>query len=196
MKKLFSFFVIALMAIGVNAGNGDNGTTMTDGPYKVGDYYNDGTKEGIVFEVYDGGWHGKIVSLDYSEEQWAVDAVFENRTGVTAMASGMSNMNEIKKLPNWKVNYPAFAWCASMGSDWYLPAVDELVLIYENMDAINMGLSRRGYEEIGKREFYWSSTESDEYEWEFCAWLVYMNNGYTNFNNKFYNLSVRAVSAF
>ena len=113
MKKLFSFFVIALLAIGVNAGNGNNGTTVTDGPYKVGDYYNDGTKEGIVFEVYDGGWHGKIVSLDYSKEQWAVDAVYENATGATSKTAGMNNMNRIKKLPNWKENYPAFAWCAS-----------------------------------------------------------------------------------
>jgi hypothetical protein len=192
MKKLFSFFVIALMAIGVNAGNGDNGTTMTDGPYKVGDYYNDGTKEGIVFEVYDGGWHGKIVSLDYSEEQWAVGAVYENRTGATSATGGMSNMNRIKKMPNWKVNYPAFAWCASLGSDWYLPAKDELVLIYENRDAINMGLSRRGYEKIGKFDFYWSSTESREN----CVWFVYMRDGDADYYGKTFYNCVRAVSAF
>ena len=193
MKKLFSFFVIALMAIGVNAANGDKGITATGGPYKVGDYYNDGTKEGIVFEVYDGGWHGKIVSLDYSEEKWAIFSVFENRTGATAMASGMSNMNKIKKFPNWKVNYPAFAWCASLGSDWYLPAVDELVLIYENRNAVNMGLSRRGYEKIGW-ESYWSSTESSKYE--FCAWDVLMYSGNTNDTNKDFDYCVRAVSAF
>ena len=136
MKKLFSFFVIALMAIGVNAANGDKGTTATGGPYKVGDYYNDGTKEGIVFEVYDGGWHGKIVSLDESEEQWAVDAVFKNATGATSKGGGMGNMNKIKKQPNWKSNYPAFAWCASLGNGWYLPAVDELMLIYENKSTL------------------------------------------------------------
>ena len=195
MKKLFSFFVIALMAIGVNAGNGDKGTTVTGGPYKVGDYYNDGTKEGIVFEVYDGGWHGKIVSLDYSIEKWAVEAVYENRrTDATSTTDGMSNMNNIEELPKWKVNYPAFAWCASLGSDWYLPAVDELVLISENRDAINMGLSILGYEEIGKRDFYWSSTESSEVE--FCAWLVDMDIGYTFNYNKCNNVYVRAVSAF
>ena len=192
MKKLFSFFVIALMAVGVNAANGDNGTTMTGGPYKVGDYYNDGTKEGIVFEVYDGGWYGKIVSLDYSEEQWVVDAVYKNATGATSETGGMSNMNKIKKLPNWKVNYPAFAWCASLGSDWYLPAKDELVLIYENRDAINMGLSRRGYE--GLTYFHWSSTESSEDE--FCAWGVGMDGGHTLVCDKIDIRSVRAVSAF
>ena len=192
MKKLFSFFVIALMAVGVNAANGDNGTTMTGGPYKVGDYYNDGTKEGIVFEVYDGGWHGKIVSLDYSEEQWAVEAVYKNRTGATAITGGMSNMNKIKKLPNWKVNYPAFAWCAALGNEWYLPAQDELVLIYKNKDAVNMGLSRRGYE--GLTYIYWSSTEHDVYE--LYAWGVSMDDGNTYGDDKNYSVYVRAVSAF
>ena len=189
MKKLFSFFVIALMAVGVNAANGDNGTTMTDGPYKVGDYYYDGTKEGIVFEVYDGGWHGKIVSLDYSEELWAVGAVCENRTGATSNTGGMSNMNNIEELPNWEDNYPAFAWCASLGSDWYLPAKDELVLIYKNKDAVNMGLSRRGYE--GLTGWYWSSTES-----EFCAWVVGVGDGDTYDDYKLSYYYVRAVSAF
>ena len=193
MKKLFSFFVIALLAIGVNAGNGNNGTTVTGGPYKVGDYYNDGTKEGIVFEVYDGGWHGKIVSLDYSKEQWAVDAVYKNATGATAMAGGMSNMNRIKKLPNWKENYPAFAWCASLGDGWYLPAKDELRLIYENQDAINRSLNQRGYEGLANN-VYWSSTEDSEAE--FCAWYVSMYNGDTGSLDKNYNNYVRAVSAF
>ena len=193
MKKLFSFFVIALMAIGVNAANGDNGITVTGGPYKVGDYYNDGTKEGIVFEVYDGGWHGKIVSLDYSEEQWAVDAVYKNATGATSETGGMSNMNKIKKIPNWKAKYPAFAWCAFLGSGWYLPAREELLSIYRNREAINRGLNRRGYEEIIARE-YWSSTEYCE--WKFCAWNVSMYDGETLYNFKDSNGYVRAVSAF
>ncbi|MBE6203019.1 MAG: serine/threonine protein kinase, partial [Rikenellaceae bacterium] len=35
----------------------------TSAPYKVGDYYNENGKEGVVFEVSDDGRHGKIVSL-------------------------------------------------------------------------------------------------------------------------------------
>ena len=181
------------MVIGVNAANGDKGTTATGGPYKVGDYYNDGTKEGIVFEVYDGGWHGKIVSLDYSSEQWAVDAVYENVTGATSKTGGMNNMNKIKKLPNWKQNYPAFAWCASLGNGWYLPAKDELLLIYQNRDAINRSLNRQGYEGLAN-SVYWSSTEyKDE---SFCAWRVGMGGGYANGYDKYFNLYVRAVATF
>ena len=78
MKKILSLLLVALMAIGVNAGNDDK----TSGPYKVGDYYNDGTKEGIVFVVYDGGYHGKIVSLDEETDGlWALIAAVEKPTG-------------------------------------------------------------------------------------------------------------------
>ena len=61
MKKILSLLLVAFMAIGVNAGNGNK--TVTGGPYKVGDYYNDGTKEGIVFVVYDGGYPDSRVAV-------------------------------------------------------------------------------------------------------------------------------------
>ena len=194
MKKILSILLVAFMAIGVNAGNGNK--TVTGGPYKVGDYYNDGIKEGIVFEVYDGGWHGKIVSVDESCEQWAVSAGCQNATHATSKGGGMGNMNKIKKLPNWKSNYPAFAWCASLGEGWYLPAVDELELIYQNKSIINRRLNEKGYGEVVD-DLYWSSTESSEFE--FCAWYVRMSDGYTS-NNYYYTKRdyyyVRAVSAF
>ena len=189
MKKILSILLVAFMAIGVNAGNGNK--TVTGGPYKVGDYYNDGTKEGIVFVVYDGGYHGKIVSVDESNEQWAVDAVDQNATHATSFGGGMGNMNKIKKLPNWKSNYPAFAWCASLGEGWYLPAVDELKLIYQNKSIINRRLDERGYCEI--QGYYWSSTES---EFEEYALSVYMGNGDSGYLNKNGSSSVHAVSAF
>ena len=198
MKKLFSFFVIALMAIGVNATNGDNGTTMTGGPYKVGDYYNDGTKEGIVFEVYDGGWHGKIVSLDYSKEQWAVDAVCGNAIGATSKTGGMSNMNKIKKIPNWKAKYTAFAWCASLGSCWYLPAIEELKLLLVNTDvrdAVNSALRARGAQPlhlVGEAEWYWSSSEVDST----FVWFLNMIGGEAWYDYKNCYCSVRAVATF
>lgn len=44
----------------VKQGLGNNGL------YKVGYYYNRNGKEGVVFEVSDGGRHGKIVSLEQS----------------------------------------------------------------------------------------------------------------------------------
>lgn len=192
MKKILSILLIALMAIGVNAGNGNR--TVTGAPYKVGDYYNDGIKEGIVFVVYDGGYHGKIVSIDESRELWVGETVCENVTAATSKGDGMGNMNKIKRQPNWKSNYPAFAWCASLGDGWYLPAVDELLLIYENKSIINRMLNEKGYGEVVD-DLYWSSTEVEEEP--DCAWFVYMIDGDSNYNSKNYiEFSVRAVSVF
>ncbi len=42
-----------------------------DGVYQIGDYYNVNGKEGVVFEVSDGGRHGKIVSLDETDRNWS-----------------------------------------------------------------------------------------------------------------------------
>ena len=192
MKKILSLLLIALMAIGVNAGNGNR--TVTGVPYKVGDYYNDGIKEGIVFVVYDGGYHGKIVSIDESRELWVGETVCENVTAATSKGDGMGNMNKIRMQPDWKTNYPAFAWCASLGDGWYLPAVDELLLIYENKSIINRMLNEKGYGEVVD-DLYWSSTEVEEEP--DCAWFVYMIDGDSNYNSKNYiEFSVRAVSVF
>ena len=191
MKKILYLLLLALMAIGVNAGNGNK--TVTGGPYKVGDYYNDGTKEGIVFVVYDGGYHGKIVSVDESFEQWAVSAVWQIATHATSKGEGMDNMRKIMKQPNWRRNYPAFAWCASLGEGWYLPAVDELELIYQNKSIINRRLNERGYGEFVDDYCYWSSTE--DVDNSDCAWFG-MYYGSTYCGRKYFSSFVRAVSAF
>ena len=46
-----------------------NDKQLTSAPYAVGDYYNDGTKEGVVFDVWDNGNSGKIVSMTKSGTQ-------------------------------------------------------------------------------------------------------------------------------
>ena len=188
MKKILSFLLIAFMAIGVNAGNGNK--TVTGGPYKVGDYYNDGAKEGIVFVVYNGGYHGKIVSVDESYEQWAVDDVFRTYVRAISEDGGLTNMRKIMKQPNWKKNYPAIAWCASLGEGWYLPALDELKLIFKNKNIINRKLNSKGYAGIHGGD-YWSSTEEANHR----VWITNeldSPNGYP----KNYEMHVRAVSAF
>ena len=41
-----------------------------DGVYEVGYYYNRDGKQGVVFEVKNGGRNGKIISLDETEDSW------------------------------------------------------------------------------------------------------------------------------
>ena len=167
----------------------------TTAPYKVGDYYNENGKEGVVFEVWDNGRHGKIVSLDEAFLQWCTDEQGDKKIalGLTNKSDGKVNTDKVMQRSD-SDQYPAFVWCRNKGADWYLPAVDELIAIYRNNSAINSTLAEYNAELIDG--FYWSSTES-EYYTEFCAWyVVYVYYGNTNDDTKYYSCYVRAVSAF
>ena len=184
----------------VEAGKGRNGV------YKVGDYYNNGTKEGVVFYVDASGRHGKIVSMTQSGEQWSSNESEQKQLiGASSKTNGAANMQAVKQRPNWRADYPAFAWCARLGAGWYLPAIEELELFTRNdsvHDAVNRTLAAKGGTKLpNKGDFgksYWSSTEHD-YKWSdgtFSAWDVNMSYGGTHANNKRNNYYVRAVSAF
>ncbi len=166
--------------------------------YKVGDYYNENGKEGVVFEVSADGRSGKIVSMKQSAKklQWASDSAEQKRLiGANSETNGAYNYNmaKVKAIYGWQSKYPAFKWCADLGEGWYLPAKEELRTIYNHKDKLNPKLTDKLSE-----GWYWSSTESD-YKFSsgvFCAWLVYMYNGTTTDGSKYGNYYVRAVSAF
>ena len=175
--------------------------------YKVGDYYNDGTKEGVVFEVSADGKHGKIVSMTQSrgELQWTLDMTeLERLIGADSKTDGAYNMAKVKAVANWQSKYPAFKWCADLGEGWYLPSLEELkrfTLDNAVHDAVNRTLISKGGVKLfnrGSWELYWSSTEYNRQyrSGEFCAWYVGMIDGYTYSNLKISNYCVRAVSAF
>ena len=125
--------------------------------YAVGDYYDDGVKQGVVFVVTPDGKHGKIV-----------------------------NLNDFSRLP-WS---EAKSACRNLGNGWRLPSMAELRLIYELKNKLNSVLIAVGNEFVNAG--YWSA---DEYN-SGCAWLVFMNDGDPNYNNKGNYYYVRAVSAF
>lgn len=163
-------------------------TQPTEKIYKVGDYYNDGVKEGVVFEVTPDGRHGKIVSMTTSVLQWTSDKVERKRLiGANSRTDGVANMAVVKAIDGWQSKYPAFKWCADLGEGWYLPAIEELKVVYKNRDKLNSKLTDK------LSNWYWSSTECNK----FCAWLVSMYYGYADGNlGKYSNFYVRAVAKF
>ena len=180
---------------------------ITSAPYKVGDYYNDGTKEGVVFEVAADGKHGKIVSMTQStnELEWSSDGAERKRLiGADSRSDGAYNMARVKAIANWQEKYPAFKWCADLGEGWYLPSIEELqkfTLDNAVHDAVNRTLASKGGVKLFNRgdeyRWYWSSTESNkQFDGKFCAWHVTMYDGGTYNLIKTSNGYVRAVSAF
>ena len=73
---------------------------------------------------------------------------------------------------------------------WQLPTREHLKLIAEHIDTVNALIKANGgYEIFG---WHWTADECNE----FCAWYVYMNDGYAGGNYRGDSYYVRAVSAF
>jgi serine/threonine protein kinase len=169
--------------------------------YNVGDYYNENGVEGVVFQVWDGGRHGKIVSLDEAQLVWDSRVKYGffsssvgSSTGAFNKHDGRANTDKLMARGDSKF-FDAAKWCRAKGDGWYLPAVEELKTIYINKSKINPALVKYGTKLKDKwlsESLYWSSTENDK----FCAWGVNIASGNTFNNNKDYNNYVRAIYAF
>ena len=138
-----------------------------NGVYKVGYYYDDGKKQGVVFDVSTDGKHGKIVHLkqlktngqawfhghDWDERDVAPDLRAKDRK------NGAANTYIVKKQTNWQAKYPLHAWCLSLGFGWYMPAIDDVEKIFRNSGLLNKMLTTKGAAELYTNSHsYWSST--------------------------------------
>lgn len=174
--------------------------------YKVGDYYDFNGKRGVVFEVSRDGRHGKIVSMNQSEQPlcWTVDSKEQRRKREAIdIVDGAKNMVVIAAIEDWQSKYPAFKWCAEQGEGWYLPAIDELkslILNEKARESINRTLIDKGGVPLfgrGDKERYWSSTECyQKMVGQYSAWSVSTHIRADNYVNKSDQMCVRAVAVF
>ncbi|MCP3999450.1 MAG: DUF1566 domain-containing protein [Gammaproteobacteria bacterium] len=181
--------------------NGSTWTNMIGGtaaaPLAIGDFH----AGGIIFYL-DGTGGGKVcATADQSTGiQWTTSA-FHSTTvpgGATSTTDGLANSNAIVAQTGAPAaNTYAAGLCRLYSAagdggllDWYLPAKDELNLMYQNIGQGNaLGLGNvGGFANLS----YWSSTEYGNY----VAWLQYFSNGFQNVNYKNLTYRVRAVRAF
>ena len=158
--------------------------------YKVGDIVRLNGVDGVVFEVSDGGKHGKVVSVQRATNlQWASSAEKGGLIGVNDENDGAVNMAKVKQIEDWHERFPAFAWCANLGDGWYLPAKEELLTMNRHKGVLNAFRSMK----VLTDGYCWSSTEDNNS----CAWSVFMFYGSTPLGyDKIDGYYVRAVSAF
>ena len=155
--------------------------------YHIGDLVERDGAKGVVFYVDDSVV--KIVSVtEAKNNKWC--SRMEN-SAARNENNGMKNMNAAKTLDANLSYYPAFKWCADYGTDWYLPAKNELQAIYDNRSVINSTLSANGYTTLGTG-YYWSSTGYDSY----YAYKLNFSNGNWSSTNKYESNYARAVLAF
>jgi len=182
---------------------GKNPNIQIHRKYKIGDFFNESGKQGIVFQVDDNGTHGKILSLYQSNKSlpWCIKEEYDKHinTGATNKTDGLSNFRAITKINNWEENYPAFYWCKKFGEGWYLPAIQELetfLLDETTYSIINQSLQIHNGNKLfdrGDVKFYWSSTEKSDQR----AWYVRMFSGTSFFDYKYYRIyHVRPIAIF
>ena len=167
---------------------GTSGSILTP---SVGDLITINLSVGIVFDVSSDSF--KVVSVTEKRLEWSTSY---SKTSATDKNNGLNNMTKIKALSDWETKYPAFKWCSDYGKDWYLPAQNELIEIYNNRSTINSTLSAKGYTILYSDHYtedYWSSTESSSSE-AYSSWFY--NNGQIGATRKESVYVVRAVLAF
>lgn len=158
---------------------------------KAGDiYYSDGTSSskilnkknpaGIVLSVKNGKTE-KILSLTESSE-YLPFAKQESKGYFSLLETSRSDGNEnfgallnvdLNAAENLQQEYPAFAWCKSCRDggfdDWYLPAVEEMILYYRNFSAVEKSLSA-----LKKSKFSALVNLPQEFDPEWAARSIWM----------------------
>ena len=189
--------------IGLTGPAGATGPQGPQGPAGTGSfthYIGEEFGGGVVFHLWkdaSGVEHGLIVDkTDLSTSQ-----VWSNINGTLIGASaqsswdGLSNSNAIAGQAGHTGSAAALCLNSTNGgqSDWYLPSIDELSLLWHSRFNVNKSLSAIGGATVLPiSAFYWSSTEYvGNYAWGFG-----FNNGNANFEDKSLTFYVRAVRAF
>ena len=93
--------------------------------YHVGDRMTIDGHEGIICEVSECGTHGRIISVECSDDlkfHTGVHKAFGNYS----YNNGKANCAAIMAIRGWEKSFPALAWCKSLGPSWYLPSSTEL----------------------------------------------------------------------
>ena len=124
--------------------------------YHVGDYYKDDSKEGIVVKILEDGTHGWIMSLYVKESREWTNIAYDGSL-TTSMLDGAANTQLIKNRSDYREKFPSVTWVCSLGEEWYLPSIEEWVVIMREKDKINESLLKLGKTQIPEYASYISS---------------------------------------
>ncbi len=176
---------------------GPQGPSGTGGGHYIGEAFGGG----VIFHLWKdnaGVEHGLIVDKTDLSTGQAWSNVNATLIGPPAQSSwdGLSNSNAIVGQVGHTISAASFCLNSSNGgqSDWYLPSIDELSLLWHNRFNVNKSLSTLGGATVLPfLAHYWSSTENNSN----YAWAFFFNVGYADYSfNKNSARYVRAVRAF
>ena len=176
-------------------GNIINTTSVGGYIHQVGDEFGGG----VIFHLYkdaSGAEHGLIVDkLDLSTSQ-AWSNVTQTLIGISAQSpwDGLGNSNAIIQQPGHSSSAALICLNSTNGgqSDWYLPSIQELNLLWKNYYSVSKSLSQISGATVLQPISYLSSTEQSAS----TALFFYFDVGYIAAPAKGNLLNVRAIRAF
>lgn len=172
---------------------GDIKSFMTLNAFEVGELYPDDSNPiGVVFNISDGGLHGKIVSLDQTTLEW--------QPGIATYVSANNEKDGSKN--EFPSNSPIPNWIQKHGSEWYCPAKNELHSLCGGVGQVNKTLRKKGIKPI--ENFFWASTQYSASYYD-LAWIVNVTEndffmgyyaGWSSYNSKSQRKGVVAIKKF
>lgn len=142
---------------------------------------------GLVFYIDATGQHGLVCApSDQSVTSWGCSGTIISGADGTSVGTG--NQNTIDIVTGCNTAGIAARVCYDLVlngySDWFLPSIGELVLVYANLKPIGLGNFVNAD--------YWSSSEYDATH----AWIMVTSGLKNNTSKYFANRYVRAIRAF
>jgi len=173
-----------------NAGTATGGGNFT---HYIGEEYGGG----VIFHLWKdnaGVEHGLIVALTDQSTSQAWSDVTSTEIGASAQSSwdGLSNSNAIVGQAGHTSSAAKLCLDLVSGgqSDWYLPSIQELNMLWNNYFTVARVLSQISGATQLSNSYYWSSSENlYNYAWAFA----FVHIGNFNKSSTYY---VRAVRAF
>ncbi len=130
-------------------------------------------------------WSGSACTGTRLTKTWNNGTTNWTTTGYTSATTGRANTTGIAALSDAGSPHYAAQYCDALSangrSDWYLPAKDELNVMYTNKTAIGSFLVDGTY--------YWSSSEYNNND----AWIQRFSDGYQGYYYKSNNYLVRCA---
>jgi hypothetical protein len=175
-----------------NAGTATGGGNFT---HYIGEEYGGG----VIFHLWKdnaGVEHGLIVALTDQSISQAWSNVTSAEIGTSAQSSwdGLSNSNSIVGQAGHTSSAAKLCLDLVSGgqSDWYLPSIQELNMLWNNYYTVTRALSQISGATQLSNSVYWSSSEN----YNTSAWYFVFSTGNTHYHLKNNTNCVRAVRAF
>jgi hypothetical protein len=171
-------------------------------PHYVGEFYGGG----IIFYVNkdaDGKEHGLVVGLkDLSQACVWSNVVILIGSAAESTFDGKANTKAIISQDDHKISAALLCDTSTLGdqTDWYLPSMQELNMLWNSLGTINKVLDSDGNPETMPLadDIYWSSTEDDAttFAWYFGMYDGGPNGDTAGTNYKTETYHVRAIRSF